>query len=117
MAKFALLLNHAPDRYTGLNEDDYMAIIKDYVAWIEQASADGIYVSGHKLAPGPGKTVTVTNNGIEVHDSPFTELAEVLGGIMIVEATDYPAAVELARHHPHMVHNKTIEVRQIDGED
>ena len=34
MAKFALLLNHAPDRYTQLGEDDYLAIIKDYVTWV-----------------------------------------------------------------------------------
>ena len=117
MAKFALLLKHAPDRYAGLSEDDYMAVIKDYVAWIEKATADGIYAGGHKLASRAGRTVSATDNGIDVHDSPFTELAEILGGFMVIEAADLDAAVDIARDHPHLVHNQSMEIRQIDGED
>ena len=117
MPKFALLLNHAPDRYTRLSEDDYMKVIKDYVAWVEKATADGIYQGGYKLTGTGGKTVSATKQGVEVHDSPFAEMAEVLGGLMIIKADSLDAAVELVREHPHMVHNKTLEIRQIDGED
>ena len=37
MATFALLLNHTPDRYEGISEDDYMVMIKDYVGWVENS--------------------------------------------------------------------------------
>jgi hypothetical protein len=117
MATFALLLNHPPDRYTRLSEDRYMAVIKDYVAWVERATADGTYVGGHKLASAAGKTVTATADGINVHDSPFAELPEVLGGLMVIKAADYDAAIQIARHHPHLVHNTSMEIRQIDGAD
>ncbi len=117
MARFALLLNHAPDRYTGLSEDDYMAVIKDYVEWVEQADRDGIYVGGHKLTSDAGRKLDRAGDGIEVHDAPFAELNEVLSGLMIVEAADYDAAVEVARTHPHFVHNSSMVIRQIDGED
>jgi hypothetical protein len=117
MSKFALLLHHVPDRYTSLNEDDFMAVMKDYIAWVEQATADGIYLGGYKLAGRPGKTVTANGRVVEVHEGPFAELAEILGGVMFVEVADLDAAIELAKHHPHLVHNSKIEIRQIEGED
>ena len=46
MPKFALLLNHAPDRYQDLGEDEYMDIITDYVSWVEKMTADGVYTGG-----------------------------------------------------------------------
>ena len=113
MAQFMLMLNHAPDRYSGLSQDEYMDIIKDYIAWMEQKAEAGIYQGGHKLTDDSGKTVSSNNGTVEVHDSPFAELPEVLGGVMIVEAEDYDAAVELARGHPHLVHNTTLQIREI----
>ena len=112
MPNFALLLPHAPDRYQGLSEDEYMDIIKDYVAWVEELTAKGIYQDGHKLTDDPGKTLSSANGGIEVHDSPATEIAEILGGLMIVRAADFPAAVEIARTCPHLKHNQTLHVRR-----
>ena len=117
MAKFMLILNHAPDRYDGLGQEEMMSIIKDYIAWVEQQSAAGVYLGGEKLTGEAGKTVTSANGSIEVHDSPFAELPEVLGGYMLVEAADYDAAIDLARGHPHLVHNEVLVVRQIEDVD
>ncbi len=117
MKTFALLLNHAPDRYVGLSEDDYMTIIQDYVAWTEKLTAEGVYVGGEKLADGPGRVLTKSDAGVEVHDTPLAELAEVLGGFMMIKATDYDAAVEIARTCPHMVHNNGLEIREIQQVD
>lgn len=114
MATFALLLNHAPDRYEGISEDEYMAIIKDYVGWVEALSADGIYQGGHKLNTAPGKIMTSSAGSIEVHDSPFAELSEILGGLMLIEAEGYEQAVEIAKSCPHLVHNSCLEVREVD---
>lgn len=114
MAKFAFMLNHAPDRYSGLSEDDYMTIIKDYLAWVDKATAQGVYLGGHKLTAEPGRTLEKSGDEIEVHDSPFAELPEILGGLMIVRADDYDSAVEIAKAHPHLVHNCSLEIREID---
>lgn len=113
MTTYMLMLNHAPDRYDGLAEDDYMAIIKDYVGWVEDMTARGIYKGGHKLQDGPGKTLTRANGAVEVHESPFAELPEVLGGVMLFEAEDEAAAVAIAREHPHFRHNSSLELRAI----
>jgi hypothetical protein len=114
MAKFVLLLNHAPDRYARLSEDEAMTIFKDYMQWMEKATSDGFCTGGYKLSAGPGRILTAVDGGVDVHDSPFAELSEILGGLMVIEAADYRAAVEIARTHPHLVHNKTLEIRQLD---
>ncbi len=113
MGKFALLLPHAPDRYTGLSESDYMDIIKDYVAWTEELTAKGIYEAGHKLTDDLGRKLVRGASAIEVLHTSAAELAEVLGGLMIIRARDYDEAVDIAKTCPHLVHNQTIEVRQI----
>ena len=117
MAQFMLLLNHAPDRYDGIEQDELMNIIKDYVAWVEQQAAAGIYLGGEKLAADAGKTLSSANGTIEVHDSAFAELPEVLGGYMVIEADDYAAAVEIAKQHPHLVHNTRLHIRLLEKVD
>ncbi|UTW54932.1 YciI family protein [Kordiimonas sp. SCSIO 12610] len=117
MSNFALLLNHKPDRYDNLSDAKMMDIVKDYIAWIEKLTAEGIYQAGEKLIPAAGKTLTKSSGNIEVHDSPFTELKEVLGGFMIIKADDYNHAIETAKSCPHLVHNESLEIRQIHDVD
>ena len=117
MATFALLLNHTPDRYEGISEDDYMVMIKDYVGWVEKLTAEGVYQGGHKLKAAPGKMLTSSADSIEIHESPFAELSEVLGGLMIIEADDYEKATEIAKTCPHLIHNRSLEIREIENVD
>jgi hypothetical protein len=117
MANYALLLNHAPDRYHGLSEDEFMDIIKDYVGWVEDLTEKGIYQGGEKLSDEEGRTLRSVNGKIEVHDSPFSEVTEILGGMMIIKADSYDAAVEIAKTCPHMIHNSHMEIRLIQDVD
>lgn len=114
MPKFVLMLPHKPNRYSDIPEAEFMDLMKDYVGWVEEMSAKGKYVSGEKLNADAGKIVTNKSGAIEVHDGPFAEVAEILGGYMVINAADYDEAVEIARAHPHMTHNETIIIRQTD---
>ncbi len=114
MSKFALLLNHPTHRYSDLPESEYMEIIKDYVAWVQTQVEKGVYVSGHKLSTEDGKRLTKSDDGITVIDAPSTEIAEVLGGIMVIETPDMATAVEVARDHPHFRHNESLEIWPLD---
>lgn len=114
MAKFVLMLPHAPDRYDNIGEADLMDLMKDYIGWVEEMTAKGKYQSGEKLLADGGKVVSRKSGAIEVHDGPFAEVAEILGGYMVIHAADYDEAVEIARSHPHMKHNETIVIRQTD---
>ena len=115
MAKFVLMLPHAPIRYTNLGEAEFMDLMKDYIGWVEEMSAKGKFEGGEKLLDEGGKIVTYKSGSVEVHDGPFAEVAEILGGYMVINAADYDEAVEIARSHPHMKHNETILIRQTDA--
>ena len=114
MSKYALLLNHPTDRYEDIPEDEYMDIIKDYVAWVQNQVEKGVYIGGHKLQTSTGKRLTKSASGINVADAPSTEIAEILGGIMIIETDGMEAAVEVARSHLHFVHNQSLEIWPLD---
>ena len=77
-------------------------------------SAKGKFVGGEKLMDESRKIATNTSGSIEVHDGPFAEVAEILGGYMVINAEDYDEAVKTAKSHPHMKHNETIIIRQTD---
>ncbi len=114
MSKYALLLNHSTNRYSEVPEDDYMEIVKDYVAWVQEHVEKGIYVGGHKLSTDIGKTLTKTTDGIAVIDAPSTEIAEILGGIMIIETKNLDSAVSIAKTHPHFLHNHSLQIWPLD---
>ena len=113
MPKFALLLPHAPDRYSSLTETEVMDVIKDYVSWVDELEKKGAYAGGYKLTDDAAKTLVAGADGVTVHDGPFAELAEILGGIMVIEAADWDEAVAIARTNPHLEHNKRIELRAV----
>ncbi len=115
MSHYALLLPHTPNRYSKLSESEFMDTMKDYIAWVEELTKDGTFVGGHKLADEPGKLLVATESGVELHDGPFAEMTEVLGGIMVIQAEDYDDAVRIARTCPHLIHNSRIEIRQVHG--
>lgn len=115
MASYALLLHHAPDRYSKLSEDEAMAIFKDYMEWMQTNIDKGICTGGNKLKDVAGVTLRSDSGNVVVADSPFTEMAEILGGLMFIEADSMEAAIEIAKTHPHLVHNDHLEVRELAG--
>lgn len=117
MKTYMLLLKHAPDRYADVGEDEMMKIIADYIGWTEKLTAEGRFVGGEKLVEAPGKTLSKQDGAIEVHDSPFAELTEVLGGVMMIKAADFDEAVAIAKTCPHLVYNSGLDVREIQHTD
>ncbi len=117
MPKYALLLSHPADRYTSIPTEEYKDIMGDYFAWVQEKLKSGTYQGGHKLVAHEGKQLSRPpegTNGLQIHDIASTEVAEVLGGIMIIEADDLDAAIELVSDHPHFVHNANMAVVPID---
>ena len=67
-------------------------------------------LGGHELGLSAAATTLRERDGeVVLSDGPFAEVAEHLGGYMIVEAADLDEALELARALP----DGTVEVRPV----
>jgi hypothetical protein len=113
MATYMLFLHDNVDAFTDMDQDQMMAIIKEYTAWTEKMQAEGRFLGGNKLTDEPGRNMATKDGELVVHDGPFTETKELLGGYMMVSADSYDQAVELAATCPHVKYGR-IEVREVE---
>lgn len=109
MPKFALFLRD-DGRWNpqAMSPDEMQAIIQRYGQWRAKVQP----ALGHKLRDGEGRVMRKDSGSLKVSDGPFAEAREVMGGLFVIEAADYAAAVEIARDCPHLDYG-TIEVREI----
>ena len=59
-------------------------------------------------------TVRTTNGSKTVHDGPFAETREQLGGFYLIEAPDLDAAIAVAKKVP-VIQDGAIEIRPLLG--
>jgi hypothetical protein len=85
--------------------------MQKWVAWFKDLNANGcIKYPGHPLEP-TGKVVKGTAKS--VHDGPYAEAKDVVGGFMLVEARDLAHAVEISKGCPIFEIGGSVEVRPI----
>jgi len=115
MAQFLLLLRDNPANFSSLSPAEMQRIIGEYRAWAEGLRARNQLHNSNKLTDDSGKIVQHNGTSVTLKDGPYAETKEVVGGYFLIEATDYAAAVEIARSCPHVRPGAqgSIEVRQI----
>ena len=64
---------------------------------------------------GTATTVRTSGGAKTVHDGPFAETKEQLGGLYLVEAADLDEAVKIAKQVP-LLQDGAIEIRPLLGE-
>src|SRR5499427_10647296 len=106
--KYALLF-HAPTELASRPKDP--ALRAAGMAYGEALRAAGVVVFAAGLMP-PDKTtmVSVRDGKRQVHDGPYAETKEFLGGFVIIDVPDLDAALEWAARHPAAA-NSAVEVR------
>ena len=131
--KYMLLLYEAEGAYEGEAGRKTLAeIIAQHMKLAEDLVAAGVEWSGHELQPTSAATTdlplcvrknradtsaatTVRTDGDgakSVHDGPFAETREQLGGYYIVDVADLAAATEWARKVP-IVPGGKVEIRPV----
>jgi hypothetical protein len=84
-------------------------------AYGEALHAAGVLVTGAGLqAPHTTTLVTVRDGKHQVHDGPYAETKEFLGGLVIIDVPDLDAALDWAARNPAAA-SATIEVRPLIG--
>ena len=107
--KYMLLIYENEAEYAGeAGEKLGPQIIAGHMALVEELSASGIEWAGSELASA-STAATVTKDGV-VHDGPFAETREQLGGYYMVDVPDRETAIAWARKIPLSPGGK-VEVR------
>jgi len=108
--KYALLV-HGSQEYFDRGKD--AAYIAAGMAYGETLRAAGIFVGGAGLqSPQTATTVSVRDGKRQVHDGPYAETKEQIGGYDVIECASLGAAMEVAAAHP-IARTGTVEVRPL----
>ena len=109
MSEFTYLFR---GRLTSGSPNDMQRHFQMWVAWFNDLDAKGhLKERGHPL--GKAGRVVMGKQKI-VHDGPFAEAKDVVGGYIVVEAADLAQAVELSAACPILDVGGSVEVRPIE---
>ena len=104
--------------WEAMSPEDENAVMQQYYAFSEEATAAGVIQGGNELdSTSTATTVRVRNDETLVTDGPFAELKEALGGYYVFECDSIDEACRWAAKIPAARHG-AIEVRpiEVDGE-
>ena len=111
--QYALLI-HEPEAEAYPDGDSgqaWLDIIAAHTAYGQEMGAAGVIVGGAGLKRSDtATTVRVTPQGRTVHDGPFAETREQLGGLYMIDVPDLDAAIEWAKKLP-IAKTGSIEIR------
>lgn len=109
MTDYIILIreNLAPE--TEMSEEDFETQIQEFMAWVEDMSKTGNYMSGDPLQP-EGRYIYKD----AIHsDGPFIESKEAVSGYVLIKAKDIDEATALAQKCPIFNYGGAIELRPV----
>lgn len=110
-SQFLLLFRHSQEGPDPTPEE-MQAIMGRWMDWMKGMGAKGVFAGANRLQES-GKVLRGPR-GKSVTDGPFAEAKEVIGGYVMVTATNYDQAVELARGCPGLDMGTIVEVREVE---
>jgi hypothetical protein len=99
-------------RLSSGSPDEMQQHFQAWLAWFKQLEAKGLLKEpGHPLER-TGRVVMGKQK--IVHDGPFAEAKDVVGGYVVVKASDLTEAVELSKGCPILDVGGSVEVRPVE---
>ncbi len=88
-------------RWSRLSVEEQQTLIDACFAYDEVLKRNGHWIAGEGLQ-GPDTAVSLRyrDGTVSATDGPFAETKEILGGLLMIEASDQKEAVELISKHP-----------------
>jgi len=110
--KYILLLHESPEYHARRHDP---ALVAAGRAFGEALQAAGVGLGAAGLEPPQNATtVSVRDGKRRVHDGPYAETKEFLGGIVVIDVANLDSALEWAARHPAASH-AAVEVRPLTG--
>jgi hypothetical protein len=112
--QYMLLIYEPEAAYAGAGESALMEIVGKHMALSATMREQQVLLGGDGLQGVETATTVVTggDGGQSLHDGPFAETREQLGGYYLIEAADLDAALHWARQVP-VVPGGKVEVRPV----
>lgn len=111
--EYMLLIHADPKGFESQPPSQKAEALAAYGAYTEALAKAGVLRNTHRLRPADmATTVRLVSGKTEVHNGPFAETREQLGGFYLVEAEDLDAAIAIARKVP-LGKDGAIEVRPV----
>ena len=110
MDKFLYVFRGGDARRAAASPEEMQQHMQKWMAWMDGLGKEGKLVAGEPLH-SEGKVVKEA--GAVITDGPFAEGKEIVGGYLIVNASDLDGAVEISKGCPIFEHGGSVEVRQI----
>lgn len=112
--KYMLIMNETAE---ALAQREDPARVADYWgawgAYVQAVEAAGIFVSGAGLkTPDTATTVRIRDGQRHVHDGPYSETKEMLGGFFVIDVPTLDVALEWAARSPSASY-ASVEVRPV----
>ncbi|TFY98377.1 YciI family protein [Ramlibacter humi] len=109
-----LLLIHSDDaKFAAMPEATRTQAVAAYRAYTEALRGAGVLLGSNRLRPPSASTVVrVKGEKTEVHNGPFAETREALGGYYLIDVPDLDVAVSWAARCPGAAHG-SMEVRPV----
>ena len=107
--QYMLLIYSEEGNFAKMSQEEIGALMGAYGAYTAEITGAGVVVSSNRLQSIANAT---TVRGQEIHDGPFAETKEQLGGYYLIEAPDLDAALEWAKKCPGSARG-CVEVRPI----
>jgi hypothetical protein len=99
--KFVCLGYFDEKQWEALSESERNAMMDECFAYDDVLREGGHFVGGEALqSPRNATTLRWRNGQVSVTDEPYAETKEVLGGFLVLEATDLNHAIQLMSKHP-----------------
>ena len=108
--KYAILFHEKTEHFARRTEPGFM---DTWMAYINAIHAAGIFASGAGLLPPEAATmVSVREGKRRIHDGPYAETKEFLGGLVIIDVPNLDVALEWAARSPAAGYS-SVEVRPV----
>jgi hypothetical protein len=115
--KFLLLVYVDPELVNTLPAEKYDSEMRSCLEHADDLQVEGTLIESQQLkAASTAKSVRVRNGRQTIHDGPFAETKELLGGFNLIEAADMDEAVRIAATFP-WTKVGCIEVRPVHDMD
>jgi hypothetical protein len=108
--KYAILFHEKTEHFARRSEPGFMDA---WMAYIEAIRSAGVFSTGAGLLPPESATmVSVRDGKRNVHDGPYAETREFLGGLVVIDVPNLDVALEWAARSPAAGYS-AVEVRPV----